>query len=222
MAFPVIKTKKEAEAVVYGLSKPGKMPGPAWGLNADACHRGARMAKVAGSICSRCYAQKGNYTRTPAPKQAQDRRLAAFTRAERRLWVAAMVRMIKGQKAFRWFDSGDLQSPEMLVAIVEVAHLTPETDHWLASREIVYIRLALAMLGAPLPPNIVIRVSADFTGQKPVNRVTPWSSTVHDAKDPSTIVPGAFICPAPQQKNQCGSCRACWDRDVPLVSYKDH
>ena len=222
MAFPVIKTKKEAKAVVYGLSKPGKMPGPGWGINADACLRGAAMALVPGSVCSDCYAQKGHYAMYPEVKQAQDRRLEAFDTTDRNLWIAAMVRMIHGQEVFRWFDSGDLQSPEMLLAIIAVARLTPATRHWVATREQGFVRRALAMLDGALPDNLVIRVSADFIGQTPKNRATPWSSTVHDPKDPSTVVPGAYICPAPEQKNQCGSCRACWDRNVETVSYKAH
>jgi hypothetical protein len=34
--------------------------------------------------------------------------------------------------------------------------------------------------------------------------------------------PKGYACPARTQGNNCGECRACWNRDVPLVSYPKH
>ena len=48
--------KKEAEKIVGGLSKPSKMPGPAYNLPASACITGQKLAKVPGSVCAGCYA----------------------------------------------------------------------------------------------------------------------------------------------------------------------
>ena len=57
---------KEADKIIISLSKPDKMPGFAYGLPAPACKTGAKLVKVPGSVCSGCYALKGNYTRFPA------------------------------------------------------------------------------------------------------------------------------------------------------------
>jgi len=53
--------KKEAEKITHTLSKPGKMPGPAYSISAKNCITGAKLAKVPGSVCSGCYALKGRY-----------------------------------------------------------------------------------------------------------------------------------------------------------------
>ena len=42
--------KKEAHKIVGGLSKPSKMPGPAYNLPARACITGAKLVKVPGSV----------------------------------------------------------------------------------------------------------------------------------------------------------------------------
>ena len=53
--------KKEAKEITGGLSKPNKMPGPAYNLPARACLTGAMLVNVPGSTCSGCYALKGRY-----------------------------------------------------------------------------------------------------------------------------------------------------------------
>ena len=218
MAFPVIevKTKKHAAELVGALSNPSKMPGRAFGINADDCVRGSAMAKVAGSICSSCYAQKGNYIRYPAIKAAQDARLAAFHALGALQWSKAMVTLINGQTFFRWFDSGDLQSVEMLRAIFRVCRETPTVRHWLATREQKLVRETLKV--EAVPDNLVIRISADFIDKAPTNTVTPWSSAVHS----ETAASGAHDCPSRFQGGKCGDCRACWDPTVATVSYKAH
>ena len=50
--------KKELEKIVGGLSKPSKMPGPAYNLPAYKCITGQKLAKVPGSVCFGCYALK--------------------------------------------------------------------------------------------------------------------------------------------------------------------
>ena len=106
-------TKKAALLAVGSLSDTSKMPGKSWGINADHCKTGFKLAKIAGTICSVCYAQKGFYTLYPAVKRAQDSRLELFE-ADPLAWVGAMVKLVGSESFFRWFDSGDLQSVEML------------------------------------------------------------------------------------------------------------
>ena len=73
--------------MVGSLSDTSKMPGKSWGINADHCKTGFKLAKIAGTICSVCYAQKGFYTLYPAVKRAQDTRLELFE-ADRRHGLA--------------------------------------------------------------------------------------------------------------------------------------
>ena len=198
--------KREAREITGGLSKPSKMPGYAYNLPAQACITGQRLALVPGSVCAGCYALKGRYRFTNV-KDALRRRLAALGDPR---WIRAMVVLITGERWFRWHDSGDLQSPDHLKAIFEVCNQTPLTSHWLPTRERKFFNL---MQPEVVPKNLIIRQSSHMINQAPV-KSWPWSSTVVDD--------GSHSCPAARQGNQCGSCRACWDRTVPNVSYGKH
>ena len=55
-------SRKDAATIVGGLTQTSKMPGPSYSLPTAACHTGWRMAQIPGSICSKCYANKGFYT----------------------------------------------------------------------------------------------------------------------------------------------------------------
>ena len=196
--------KKEAKEITGGLSKPSKMPGPAYNLPAAACITGAKLVQIPGSVCSGCYALKGRYNFSNV-RLALARRLESLKHPQ---WVLAMTVLIKGEAHFRWHDSGDLQSSWHLKRIFEVCEATPETSHWLPTREAKFLPLNTDSI----PKNLIIRMSSHRIDQKPV-KFWPWTSTV------ST---GAFTCPASKQDNECKSCRNCWNREVANVSYPKH
>jgi len=204
--------KYEAAEVTGGLSKTSKMPCPSYNLPAQECKVGGKLAKIEGSVCANCYALKGNYKRyekTVAP--ALYGRLASL---ENDLWVGAMTTLIRGQRYFRWHDSGDLQSVEHFDKIVQVAHNTPDTKHWLPTRE----KKILQAYNKSIPDNLVIRLSAAMVGgQPPATKHN--TSTVHRAID---LVFYGHECPAYKQGGECGKCRACWDKTIDNVSYKEH
>ena len=184
------------------------MPGLSYSLPAWACQTGSKLRKVKTSPCYGCYALKGNYTRYPAIREAQYRRLDAINHP---LWVEAMAAVIKRQKWFRWHDAGDLQSVQHLKNIMEVCKLTPSVKHWLPTREVKYTSL---MDPAIVPTNLKIIISDHMIDQERGVLSWPYTSGV------STN--GAATCPAPSQGGKCKSCRACWDRDVARVTYGKH
>lgn len=197
--------KKEARQITGGLSKPSKMPGPAYNLPAWACQTGSKLRKVKGSPCYGCYAFKGRYNFSNV-QQALRRRLDAL---ESPLWVDAMVTLIKGQPWFRWHDSGDIQSEQHLKNIFKVCELTPETRHWLPTQERQYLPKP-----EEVPENLIIRLSGSkIDGPSP--KAWPWTSSVVTSSEART-------CPAPEQNNECGSCRACWDKSTSNVAYGKH
>ena len=198
--------KKELNKITGGLSKPSKMPGPAYNLPAAACITGSKLAKIKGSVCEGCYALKGRY-RFNNVQAALKRRLAAIETPE---WVDAMVQLIKPHKEFRWHDSGDIQSLEHLQNIFRICRRTPETSHWLPTREAQILKL---ITPADVPSNLIIRMSSHMIDQGPVN-FWPWTSTVTSK--------GGASCPAPKQGGKCGDCRQCWDPAVKVVSYGKH
>ena len=197
--------KKEAKEITGGLSKPSKMPGPAYNLPATECVTGAKLVKVPGSVCAGCYALKGRY-RFSNVRLALARRLESLKHPR---WVEAMTALIQGEPWFRWHDSGDLQSAWHLKQIFEVCNRTPETSHWLPTRE---ARILNLMDPDIIPTNLIIRMSSHMIDQPPV-KFWPWTSTV------STT---GYSCPAKDQGNECGDCRNCWNRKVTNVTYPKH
>ncbi len=193
----------EAKKITGSLTRTSKMPGLSYSLPAWECKTGSKLRKIKGSVCASCYALKGNYTRYKAIKAAQYVRLDSLKNS---LWVAAMVAQINRQKYFRWHDAGDIQDLDHLNKIFEVCELTPQTNHWMPTRE-AWVKDHLDRA----PKNLVIRFSPPMIGQE--NTTWPHSSMVVE-KDAT--------CPAPSQGNSCGDCRACWDPKVKVVSYGKH
>jgi len=202
----------------------GKMPGSTFAISATKCLVGSKLAKVKDSTCSRCYALKLEKLR-PSVNQGW---LANYEKATRLIatspdkWVAACVFQImrayvkSGQPFHRWFDSGDLQSVEMLSAICDVARATPAVSHWLPTRESGMVK-AYKAKGGIVPENLVIRVSSTMIGDAPISGHAT-TSTVH-RKGTDHI---GHACPASTQGNNCGDCRACWTPSVGNISYPLH
>ena len=199
--------KKEANKITGGLSAPGKMPEGSYNLPARACQTGAKLRQIPGPPCYGCYAFKGRYNFSNV-KDALTRRLESITHPQ---WIEAMAVLVKGKKFFRWHDSGDLQSVDHLKKIFQVCDLTPDTQHWLPTQE----RQFLPLPGSKIPKNIIIRLSNAKNDTKPGKAWSHWSTVVTKAR------PG-HICPAPKQGNQCGSCRACWNKNINEIQYKLH
>jgi len=199
---------KEAIEITGGLSKPNKMPGPSINLPASQCITGRKLVNVKGSTCSGCYALKGRY-RFPNVKEAMARRLAKLHDPR---WIEAMVTLINKQPVFRWHDSGDLQSVQHLKNIFEVCKLTPDTRHWLPTREARFLNL---MDPDVVPKNLKIVLSDHMNNQ----RVTPtwWPYTSGVTTDHNQV-----SCPASKQGNKCLDCRKCWDRNTKRVIYGKH
>jgi len=199
--------KKEASKITGGLSKPGKMPEGSYNLPASACQTGQKLAKVPGTPCYKCYADNRGRYRFSNVKDAMNRRLESLQHPD---WVEAMATLIKGKKHFRWHDSGDLQSVQHLIKIFEVCNLTPETMHWLPTQERRYLPINWRH-----PKNLVIRLSNAKNDTVPGQAWSHWSTVVTKPRE-------GHICPAPEQGNNCGSCRACWNKDINEIQYRLH
>ena len=199
--------KKEASKITGGLSAPGKMPEGSYNLPARACQTGAKLRLVPDTPCYKCYAFKGRYN-FPNVKDALARRLDSITHPQ---WVEAMAVLIKGKKHFRWHDSGDIQSVDHLKKIFQICDLTPDTMHWLPTQE----RQFLPLPGSKIPKNLIIRLSNAKNDTVPGQAWSHWSTVVSKPR-------AGHVCPAPKQGNQCGSCRACWSKDVYEVQYRIH
>ena len=194
---------KDAKEITGSLTRTSKMPGLSYSLPAWECKTGSKLRKVKGSVCASCYALKGNYTRYKAIKAAQYVRLKAI---EDSRWIEAMTAQVKRSTYFRLHDAGDVQDLNHLNKIYEVCRQTPDTKHWMPTRE-AWIKDHLTSK----PDNLVIRFSPPMIGQ----RNDSWPNS-------SMVVETGATCPAPEQGGKCGSCRQCWDPSVKVVSYGKH
>ena len=195
---------KDAKEITGSLTRTSKMPGLSYSLPAWECKTGSKLRKVKGSVCASCYALKGNYTRYKAIKAAQYVRLKAI---EDSRWIEAMTAQVKRSTYFRWHDAGDVQDLNHLNKIYEVCRLTPDTKHWMPTRE-AWIKDHMQ----DAPANLVVRFSSPMVDQGPVKS---WANT-------STVSTKSRSCPAPDNNNECGSCRACWDPLVKNIEYGKH
>ena len=203
----------EAWEIVGGLSEPSKMPCYGYSIPARHCQTGQKLAQVAGSVCSGCYALKGRYMFANV-QSCLDRRFASLKDTR---WVGAMVHLLTNLEHsgyFRWHDSGDLQGVWHLELICAVARQTPHIKHWLPTRELAIVREYRAK--HRFPKNLCVRLSGFMVdGPAPVEIAKRLGCAV------SSVVTVGANCPAPTQENKCATCRACWDVKKS-VAYAKH
>lgn len=205
----------QAIEMIGGFSKPSKMPCHSWSIPAQECKTGGKLQSIKNSVCSKCYALKGNYG-FPVVRNALKRR---FESLKNDLWVDAMTLAISGTESsgfFRWFDSGDLQDLNHLEKIVRVARNLPSINFWLPTREYKIVSEYVEKFGA-FPENLTVRLSSYMVDGAP-----PVSLARRLGVVSSVVSSGSFTCPASTQGNKCLLCRACWDRHTEVVTYKKH
>jgi len=207
-----IKTIKNALEIVQGLTKTDKMPSSSYSIPAKECKKGSKLRMIKGSVCSTCYALKGNYARYPKIVETQYKRLKSISNP---LWVKAMIFLINNKKdivssgVFRWHDSGDIQNIDHFEKILQVVKATPNIKHWLPTKESQLVK----KYQGEIPNNLVIRLSgAMIDGKAPIYANT---STVTTNKDNAT-------CKAFENNGKCGDCRKCWNKDIKNISYYKH
>ena len=210
------------EAKSYGNISTGnsKMPGTTYAIDAFACQVGSKLALIEGTPCHTCYARKLQKLRPSVDKgwkaNLDKWEQASTSELGRSTWVGAMVLQITRYNTdgyHRWFDSGDLQSVEMLDAICQVARATPEIKHWLPTQE----RGIVSRHKGEVPANLIIRVSASK-----LNGPAPKGFANTSQVFTSDQAPLGSECYARHNDNNCGDCRACWDPLVKFVSYPKH
>ena len=226
--------KMELNTVEINTSKTQKMPWESWDLPAWMCKTGSKLVKVKGSICEGCYALKGRYI-FGTVKNANLKRfdqikdisnLEDWKNSFISLFKSKLKRLSAEKRFFRWFTSGDLQSVDMLVAIVEIAKAIPEIQFWLPTKEHGFIREYKAVYGE-FPANLNVRVSMFMVNQEPSNGLgLPTSTVINNPSDMNDKHEN--LCKASlEQFNgksevNCGDCRKCWDKNVKNVAYLYH
>jgi len=208
----IVSRNRLAETITGGLSWPGKMDCPSWGISAARCRIGSLLAGKEGTVCSGCYALKGTFQFRFSQEKLE--RAYAGLMDLRNLWTPSMVFLIRwyASERFRWFHSGDLQGISHLRNIIRICLETPDVLHWLPTRE----AKVVAAYKDDIPRNLTIRASAtDIDGEPP--RWWPLTSTVVTKGEEG-------VCPSSREGGNCSDhgCTACWDREVRNVQYRRH
>lgn len=226
---------KEAKIIVGGFNSPGKMPCQSWDLSAYNCNVGNRLAQQEGSVCSDCYARKGNAVRYPVVEASRQRHheilasalmsevyreqlLEAFTLLFTKMKPSKYRAKMKGKiyrKFFRWHSSGDVQGDSHLELLCEIARRNPSVLFWLPTREYAVVNQFLGQV----PDNLIVRASAHM-----VDHEAPEGFSYGSAVRNTKVLKG-FNCPATNPKNkeaECDSfgCRKCWTAGT--VVYHQH
>ena len=197
------------------LSKASKMPCKSWSLQAlDTCPGSKKPDGSLVDACKGCYATTGNYRYPNVVKP----RLSNQIDWKRELWVRDMVRELDNERYFRWFDSGDVYDLRLAKKILEVMQQTHWCSHWLPTRMHKFPKFLPVFEKMEALQNVVVRYSSDsVTGEtipgKTTSTITPF------AGDDTDII---SVCRAYEREGKCGSCRACWDKSVPVIAYPAH
>lgn len=223
-----------ANAAIGKLSNASKLPkktrtgcnistGSSFSTSAYDCRTGSKLRKVAGSVCSTCYACKGRQN-FPKNQEAYRKRTALYFSLGATEWARHLESAIEPDTDFRFFDSGDLADYAMLRAIVQVACNRPDVRFWLPTKEYADVQ-RLQAEGIAIPSNLCIRVSVPMLNQDcPAYGVR---SVVFE--DAANVPEGASVCPCSTgERSTCdgtGSqavCRNCWDSNVQVICYLKH
>lgn len=198
------------------LSKTSKLDNVrSWSLQAVETCPGSIDPATGGLVpaCQGCYAIGGNYRFDNVKKPR------IFNRQDwkRDAWVSDMVDALRNDRYFRWFDSGDMYDARLAEKMLQVMLLTPDVKHWLPTRMHKFPKFQPILRAMQALPNVMVRPSSDsVTGE--------YTAGLHG----STIVPsldapaGVTVCHAATNDGKCGSCRACYSKDVAVIGYVAH
>jgi len=198
------------------LSKTSKMDGiKSWSLQAmETCPGSFNSDGTLVPPCEMCYASVGRYHGNNVKIPRINNRAAWQDES----WVIDMINMIKEEKFFRWFDSGDVYHPKLAEKIYQVMKGTPNVRHWLPTRshKIDKIRPWLEKMNKL--ENVKVRYSSDSV-------MGEYEKGLHG----STIIPAHHtddenltVCGAYSRGGKCKGCRACWDKNVDIIAYPAH
>lgn len=186
-----------------------------WSLPAGDSCPGASGAEV----CKSCYAKKGMY-HFPVVKTLRTSNKLDYHRDD---WVDDMVKEVSKCDYFRWFDSGDIETPELAVKIRTVLERTPTVQHWLPTRsdKITSIKRIIdgnstKCLSSSKPlslfSNVALRISADNIGlnnkeRHGVNSYVIYKEDILKAKEQ-----GIYVCPVGlhTSRKSCDDCTMCY------------
>jgi hypothetical protein len=197
------------------ISTTSKLDGiRSWSLQAiDTCPGSIAAPGVLVDACQGCYATTGNY-RYPNVKAPRLENREDWQRLE---WCDDMVRALDKDRYFRWLDSGDLYTLALAEKVLEVMRRTPWVKHWLPTRMHKFPKFRRVLSEMQALDNVMVRFSSDSVRGEYIPGT--HGSVIIPAYDTPTA---AQVCHAYENAGKCSGCRACWDKDIPVIAYPAH
>jgi len=200
------------------ISVTSKLDGiRSWSLQAiETCPGSIASPGVLVDACKGCYATTGNYNypNVKAPR--------LFNRDDwqREAWADDMVAELERDRYFRWFDSGDVYHLGLAEKILEVMERTPWCKHWLPTRMHKFPKFRMVFDAMKALDNVMVRFSSDsITGEYIAGLhgsvIGPDAASYRDHE-------GSSLCRAYEHEGKCSGCRACWNKEIPLIAYPAH
>ena len=188
-----------------------------WSLQAiDTCPGSIASPGVLVDACKGCYATTGNYN-YPNVKAPREFNREDWTRED---WTDDMVAELERDRYFRWFDSGDVYHLALAEKILDVMIRTPWCKHWLPTRMHKFPKFKMVFDAMRKLENVMVRFSSDSIIGKYIpglhgSVIGPDAASYRDNA-------GSSLCRAYEHEGKCSGCRACWNRDIPLIAYPAH
>lgn len=199
---------------VVKLSHTSKMPCDSWSLEAGSTCPGAKYnnGTICG-ICSHCYACKGFYRMDNATKV----RRANWKAWQADSFVSDFIQALDRVELFRWFDSGDIANKALAEKIYQICLNTPHCKHWIPTKSYTVESILPIIKKLEALPNVTVRRSA-----KEIDTDMPKDGTLTCTVNSSPDSYYGVQCPAYKNNGKCGSCRACWNKNISNISYLIH
>lgn len=198
------------------LSKASKMPCRSWSLQAlVTCPASKDKNGELVPACKGCYATTGNYN-FPNVKAPRQHNQEDWKREE---WVSDFIAELDNDRYFRWFDSGDMYNIKLAEKMLAIMEATPWVKHWLPTRMHKFEKFRAVIAKMEALPNVVVRLSGDEIDGTVIEGNT--TSTIIAFAD-DDVADNVTVCEAYERDGKCGSCRACWSKDVEVVAYPAH
>lgn len=228
------------------LSRTAKMPWFSWNLDASNCKTAKKQVKKSDNAsCVKCYAKKGRYVMR-CTINSMEENLLVWKFMKHKQWVESFVNLLSDRLKhtrsrikshfFRIFDSGDLQSVEMLRAWVEVANEFPKMNFWLPTREVPMVDRYIRK-GGIIPKNLKIRIS-DAEMDQVESEHQEWIDEVNKLDNVQCKIGSSGIkskksrlvvlheCIASKQGGKCfgnlKQCADCWLSVKDRIYYLEH
>lgn len=154
-----------------------------------------------------------NFYKFPVVKNARLHNMEDIKRDD---WEDDMVDLIKNENYFRWFDTGDIYNVSVAEKIYNVIKRTPNVKHWLPTNSYDVDGLKEWIDKIDELDNVKVRRSSKLFGK--YEKGVHGSCVIVEEDIPD----GVHVCPATLNHTKCGSCTACYDKNVDVIGYIAH